>query len=185
MVKTLRRFLKKTDLKLSDHYKLKKSISQGHIWFKSDCGEVYRCIFTKSKTSNNVHGMITTYPVFTFYVVRVCKVSKPGYDQKVSRTIAIVMNNFFIKNKDAIISYICDDTDSKGLYRYITFQKWFNSCSLNPRKFMVSTGILGTAYFGAIMLPENHERKKIVDYLKSEMADYENMKKEVLFSELY
>lgn len=184
MVKTLRRFSKKTDLKLSDHYKLKRSLSKGHVWFKSDCGEIYRCIFTQSKSSNDVHGMITTYPVFALYVVRAFKVSKPRYDQKVSKTISIVMNNFFIKNKDAIISYVCDDTDSKGLYRYITFQKWFNSCSLKPKKFMVSTGILGTAYFGAIMLQENHERQRIVDYLKSEMADFENTKKEILFSEL-
>lgn len=124
--------------------------------------------------------MHTVKPVYSLIISRKQRVLKPKFDKKVSYTISIIVNNFFIKNPEAIISYICDDMDKKAKCRNKIFYKWYKSCSLPPDKYMINTNIDGVVYFGVLMLSSNSEKKKVLDYLKGELEDIKD--KDIVFN---
>ena len=62
---------------------------------------------------------------FSFYPI-ISSEMAITYDEKVSITIAHIFKRFFKKNPQGILTYVCDSSDSKALYRYKLFERWFN-----------------------------------------------------------
>ena len=50
-------------------------------------------------------------------------------DASIAETIKSIIAVFFANKEDALI-YICDDSDSKGLQRFNTFDRWYKSSSM-------------------------------------------------------
>jgi hypothetical protein len=51
------------------------------------------------------------------------------FDPQISRTIILIVYDFFSKGEDKVLLYFCFNDDGYGRHRNITFKKWTNSLS--------------------------------------------------------
>lgn len=107
------------------------------------------------------------------------------YDPNVGNTVAEILNRFFKKNPNAIISYICEDSDNKAYKRQISFKSWFqkNSNSVNQLS-LLQAEIKNVIYIGAVLSKQNTEKNKIKKYLQVNVVDFQNNGKESSIVEL-
>lgn len=105
-------------------------------------------------------------------------------DVKTGETIAAILNKFFIKNPNAVLFYICDDTDSRASIRQNRFRKWFETHNHVPKKILIAGNIFGMLHAGALMLENNSERSVIKTYLEEQLQQLIDAEKTGTIDEL-
>ena len=133
----------------------------------------YKCFFTqKSENSSDLLGLRLSSPVMFFNFNRVNKEAAVIYDRRIGFTIADILNQFFKKNPNAIIAYICEDSDYRAIKRQNHFEKWFSTHNESPKKTLIKAEIHDVVYAGAIMLVEHPEKKKVEKHFTKELKEF-------------
>lgn len=154
---------------MSSHYKFYKSTKNGYYWFKTSNEVIYRCVFTQA---DNLFGVDVNSSIFFFNLLRKQAGIKTRFDSKVSETVGVILNKFFVKNTGSIIAYICDESDGKGHKRQASFEKWFTKHNCEPKKMLIKADIASLVYLGAIMLSTNLDRENIERHFKRELNEF-------------
>ncbi len=142
---------------------------EGFYYFYTRNNIEYRCFFTKNEFSNGILSLTLKNDVYSFDLVRFTKCDKSEYDRNVSATVGHIINLFFDKNPDLILSYICDNADEKANKRQFSFSKWLKSFNREPRKVLIRASIEDVFYAGVILLDSHPEKNKIHEYFNSEL----------------
>lgn len=142
---------------------------EGFYYFYTRSNIEYRCFFTKHVSSNNILSLSLKNDVYTFDLVRFTKSDKSEYDRNVSATVGHIINLFFDKNPDLILSYICDNMDQKASKRQFSFSKWLKSFNREPLKVLISASLHDVFYAGVVLLHSHPEKDKIYSYFNSEL----------------
>lgn len=86
------------------------------------------------------------------------------YDGKIKNTILYVILEFFQKNPDTGLVFICNNKDGYGRHRHITFSKWFREANTPIEKF--DCGEIHTKdgfYTSFLVRPDNPLKDYYVD----------------------
>lgn len=151
-------------------YKISLNEEQGFYYFFTQNNIEYRCFFTQSESGNNsIISLDLDSNVYYFDLVRYTKCDKVQFDRHVSATVGHVLNTFFDKNPNTIISYICDNSDLKGEKRQFSFSKWLKVFNREPKKALIKGSVLDTFFAGAVLLKSHPEKDKIHKYFESEL----------------
>lgn len=159
-------------------YKIFKSTKGSYYSFKTKNGISYRCFFSVQNQHNNLLGLPLKSTVYTFSFYPTRKTEKVAYDRIISVTIAELLNRFFNRNPNVIISYICDNSDLRAIKRQYNFEKWFISNNNDPKKSLVKGDIANVLYVGAILLKEHPEKNKIQEFFQSEIKQLKTESKQ-------
>lgn len=163
---------------MSSPYKFHKLEKEGYYSFVSKNGITYKCFFTqKVESSSDLLGLKLNSPVIFFNFNRENKEAAVVYDRRIGFTIADILSQFFKKNPDAIISYICENGDYKAIKRQNHFEKWFSTHNESPKKTLIKAEIHDVIYAGAIMLVEHPEKKKVERYFTKEIKKFNDSDK--------
>lgn len=114
-------------------------------------------------------GLNVESPVYFFAFSKKDKNEIGVFDRGVGITIAEILNRFFLKNKQAIICYICENGDMKALKRQNSFERWFKANNYSPKKVLIKGEIVDIIYVGAILDSDNPEVKKVGSHFKLEL----------------
>ncbi len=156
---------------MSSPYKIYKSTKGGYYSFKTKNEITYRCFFTQSKGDNDLLGLKLKNPVYFFLFNKKKNNGNTAYDRLVSITVAQLLTRFFEKNPRAIIAYICENSDSKAIKRQYSFDKWFRSNNVAPKKTLIKGEISGVIYAGVIAVEGHPELKKIRTYFQQQVKE--------------
>lgn len=156
---------------MSSHYKIYKSSKGGYYSFKTEGGGYYQCFFTTHRDEHDLIGLKVKSFVFDFSFFKKKPKGNLPFDKKTGLTIAEILNRFFLKNPEAIICYICENTDLKAFKRQVSFEKWFEANNKAPKKTLIKGEIAGLIYAGAIMLNQHPEKAKIKAHFDKELND--------------
>lgn len=176
MEKVFGKSLKTKVLRSSCHYNIRKSTLGGYYTFTTKNGIVYRCSF--SKHDDQILGLSVKSPVYTFLLLKKKSDANEVFDRNIGMTVSEILNRFFDKNPKAILSYICDNLDKKGIKRQKSFEKWFSINNRDPKKALIKFEITNVIYSGAILLNSNREIIKIETYFKKEIKEYTESNKQ-------
>lgn len=95
--------------------------------FETDYSIIYEIKFKNSDYIFNIP--IQKYSGFVFeFVIDILEnrnLEKVPLDKKMGLTIALIFNDFFIKNNNAVGIYICESSDSKQEIRMKKFNQWY------------------------------------------------------------
>ncbi len=91
----------------------------GDFVFETDLDLQYKIIFQK----HNVFDELG-YSTFEFSFYPVGK-HELRYDPRIKDTIISALKDFFLKNPDSIILYVCDSSDNRARERNMLFNRWF------------------------------------------------------------
>lgn len=144
-----------------NQYKITKSESGFYI-FKTKNNIKYCCSFIEDK---NLYGLALKSKVYSFSFWLIDKPKTIPLDITTGKTIAGLIESFLEKNPNALITYICDNSDNKGIKRLFNFSKWFSSNNPNKEKILFTVSIMDVIYSGTILKSNNPEKLKIKKYL--------------------
>ncbi len=86
---------------------------------------LYRIAFIVDETFSSISG--ETYSnIYQIIIEKADDSLVEPFDQKVSKTIEDIIENFFRKVENALI-YVCDDDDKKAKLRFQIFDRWYNN----------------------------------------------------------
>jgi hypothetical protein len=146
---------------LLSQYKITKSESGFYI-FKTKNNIKYCCSFIED---TNFYGLPLKSKVFSFSFWITNEPKNIPLDITTGKTIAGLIESFLEKNPTSLITYICDNSDNKGIKRLFNFSKWFSSNNPNKEKILFTISILDVIYSGTILKSSNPEKQKIKKYL--------------------
>jgi len=87
----------------------------------------------------------------------------PGTDPLIAATLVDIFELEFLKNKEAVILYICDDSDKKELVRLRKFDRVFDNTNIhNTYKKSTFSDKQAAAYGGVICLSSNPDSREII-----------------------
>ena len=147
---------------------------EGFYYFHTQSKIEYRCFFTQNESGNGTLPLDLSHEVYNFDLIRYTKGDSVKFDRNVSATVGVILNQFFDKNPYGIISYICDNTDSKGRKRQFSFAKWLKVFNREPKKVLIRASILDTIYVGAVLISSHPEKDKVYLYFQSQLESIEN-----------
>ena len=99
------------------------------------------------------------------------------FDPCIGLTIGKILNEFFIKNPDAIIQYICENSDLKAFKRQKSFAQWTQKHNEDAEKVLIQAEIQDVIYLGVLLLKLHPERKKIKSFLQKNVTQYQSTQK--------
>lgn len=141
--------------------------------FITDEGIRYHAYFIEPGTFFERYPIIHPHILeFGFYATQ-----KPRRkDLRVRSTIVALLKEFFLKNPDALLYFLCDRVDAKQLARHRKFESWFLASGTNGlEKHDFQTTVEGiTFYFSLIFLSSNSLKPyiaNVLDTLKRDVAD--------------
>lgn len=105
--------------------------------FTTNSGTIYFLYFTEYYLKDN-NGKDVKVQSFGFFadppIVRKEGMSNK-YDEKIKLTIVSFMAEYFSKNRDVGLLYVCDTADGYARHRRITFGRWYKEVNLPIEKF--------------------------------------------------
>ena len=101
--------------------------------FTTDSGLTYCLYFTSYYLKDN-NGEDIRVMSFGFYH-EPHKINNRKYDGKIKNTILHVVLEFFQRNPEIGLLFICDNGDGYGRHRKITFNKWYKEANAPVEKF--------------------------------------------------
>ncbi|MBQ6747632.1 MAG: hypothetical protein IJR07_11405 [Bacteroidaceae bacterium] len=129
-------------------YKVSQSTNLSFT-FTTDNGNVYEVGFLLDE-------MLLPDGVYQFFIME--NSGNPmTKDDKIMMTIVAIMEEFFL-NRDVVLDYICDTSDSKQSLRFRLFRKWFanyhNNTIFTFRPLSIEYDSI--SYYGAVILRKDH-----------------------------
>lgn len=110
---------------MSDRYELTTSEDGLTYQFTTDFGEQYIAYFTEF-TLRDFSDMEFMVPMFGFEPRNAgMDKGKRIFDRKIKNTIQYIIQEFFTKNPENSILYLCSQEDEKARQRKVTFSGWF------------------------------------------------------------
>ncbi|PWV47469.1 DUF6169 family protein [Chitinophaga sp. S165] len=95
------------------------------------------------------------------------------YDEKIKNTIQYVVLEFFQKNPDTGLIFVCNNADRYGRHRYITFSKWFKEVDAPIEKFDCGEiHTKGGFYTSFLVRPDNPLKEYYVDAFYLTIYEY-------------
>jgi hypothetical protein len=143
---------------LSALYKIHLLEDGSGYQFKTSSGDVYVAYFTEFTLLDSEENEI---PVVSFGFA--CKRSteeKPRYDSKVKQTIVYIIQDFFNKQPDDAVLYMCMNNDGKARSRHVTFNNWYRELNTDLEKHSSSSEQGNSGFYGSILLKSNNPNKK-------------------------
>ena len=94
--------------------------------------------------------------VYQFYLINLSS-KTIGADRNISETVRVVIEEFF-SNKEVVMLYICDTTDTRQESRDRLFKIWFHTYEKNSSYSLYSEGMTidNVRYFSSILLRRDH-----------------------------
>jgi hypothetical protein len=102
-------------------YSIQKN-EDGTYFFITNSEIKYSIVFIVRDDLNNVHG--TNVYEFSFGPEGIEFSDLPGHDNRIYPTILKVIEDFFIKETNALL-FVCESSDTKGLVRERLFERWY------------------------------------------------------------
>jgi len=96
--------------------------------FETDYSVVYLIQFKDSNYLFSLENVHISEQVFEFVIEVAYKptTEKIPLDPKIETTVALIFKDFFERNENRVIVYICESADNKQLQRMKKFDIWFN-----------------------------------------------------------
>lgn len=163
---------------MSSHYDF--IIHSDKISFQTKSGINYSCIFIldeeKEQLGLNIKASVFQFVFFPDKPQRDIIIKN---DSRIHLTIVKILQEFFIKNKDGIILYFCDDTDSKGKARHNLFEKWLKQYNdLTPKKNLFNLSVFESDLYISLIINENHsEMDKLIEMIKKQVEELKKSRK--------
>ena len=115
----------------------------------------YRCYFQVSNGARNLFGLNLKSELFSFNFGPKEPLKNIPVDNRIQMTISKMLNDFFLKNPEAILNYICDNSDERAYKRHNHFMKWFEKNNVQSNKVLIKGTIPDVFYLGVIMMSEH------------------------------
>jgi len=138
--------------------------------FETDFGLSYKITFLKHNAFDDLG--FSSYE-FGFYPVGEEKRFK---DQRIEDTIIFALDDFFQKNPDCIILYVCDSLDNRARERTILFDRWYKKytsdtfAKLNRKIFDTENDMI---YYFAVVFNQNFIQPLIIEsFIEAEETIY-------------
>jgi hypothetical protein len=125
--------------------------------FITDSGLTYSLYFTSHYLIDSDDKDIEAIS-FGFYH-QPQKISNRKYDGKIKGTILHVIQDFFQKNPDIGLLFICDSGDGYGRHRKITFSKWYKETNVPIEKFDCSDAHTKEGLYTSILVRSDNPLK--------------------------
>jgi hypothetical protein len=153
---------------LQNPYKI--STEDDDFVFATDVGLTYKITFQKHTAFDDLG-----YSSFEFGFYPV-EDKTLNYDSRIEDTIVFAIREFFERNPDSILLYVCDSSDGKARHRNILFGRWFNKYALanikrlNRKIFDSENDMI---YYFAVMYDGNYIQPLILEnFIMQEEALY-------------
>ena len=102
--------------------------------------------------------------------------SKRFKDQRIEDTIIFALDDFFQKNLDCIILYVCDSLDNRARERNVLFNRWYKKYAsdafvkLNRKIFDTENDMI---YYFAVVFNQNFIQPLIIEsFIEAEETIY-------------
>ena len=126
--------------------------------FTTDSGDKYTAYFTEFFLQNE-QGEDIEVTSFGFERLKATQDGPPRFDAKIKATIQYLLLEFFKKNADNAILYICFPGDGMARNRKITFASWFNDLSNDFIKRDSYTKHAECNFYSSIIVSKNNPQK--------------------------
>lgn len=138
--------------------------------FKTDFDSFYKITFLKHNAFDDLG--FSSYE-FGFYPVGDTKKKK---DPRIENTIIFALDDFFQKNPDCIILYVCDSLDNRARERNILFNRWYKKYAsdafvkLNRKIFDTENDMI---YYFAVVFNQNFIQPLVIEsFIEAEEMIY-------------
>ena len=143
---------------MSNHYDLSLTSDGKAYQFTTSTGDLYIAYFTEFVLQNST-GEDILIPSFGFEKRSSISSEKERYDAKVKATILFIIRDFFGKNPEAGVLYLCLNNDEKARNRHITFSKWFRELGSGYEKFDAPVYYRKVGLYSSIVVLTKSARK--------------------------
>jgi hypothetical protein len=142
---------------LSNHYDLSSTPDGKAYQFITNKGERYVAYFTEF-VLQAPDGKDIVIPSFGFEKQTITSSKGEGYDDRVKATILFIIQEFFEKNPDNGVLYLCYNNDGKARNRHITFGKWFRELDAAYEKFDSPVAYRSAGLYSSLITSKMSER---------------------------
>lgn len=102
----------------------------GSYSFRTDSDIIYGVVFYAQDDLFSVYTHLShSFFDFSIEVRDLAGNPFPPKDFRTGDTIARIVETFFTKNPEAVLTYTCDDLDQKEYKRHVQFNRWFDRFS--------------------------------------------------------
>jgi hypothetical protein len=127
--------------------------------FVNNSGDEYYAYFTPFTLKYSENETIETVS-FGFECKRHDSSKRQVYDEYTKLTIVHVINEYFNKNGDNALLYICLNIDGKARHRNITFNKWFRELGQEYERYKSKTETEQLNFFSSILIKKDNQQKE-------------------------
>jgi hypothetical protein len=127
--------------------------------FINNSGDEYYAYFTPFTLKSSDNEIIETVS-FGFECKRSDPEKRQVYDEKTKLTIIYIINEYFKKNGDNALLYICLNNDGKARHRNITFNKWFRELGQDYERYKSKIETEQLNFFSSILVKKDNRQKE-------------------------
>ena len=141
--------------------------------FVTNEGISYNAYFIEPGTFYEQYPIIHPHVLeFGFYA----KQKPKRTDTRVGDTIICMLQDFFHKNPDGILYFLCDSVDAKQLARHRKFEAWFLSTETKGLvKHNFQTTVEGLTFYFSLVFKSSNAHQQYIEHvlenLKSDVSD--------------
>ncbi len=144
---------------MSNLYKL--SPTERGYQFQTNSGLTYHLYFTEYylKDSQGDDVKVQSFGFFPEPGIPRKEIKKNRYDGKVKATIISFITEYFEKNPDIGLLYLCDPNDGYARHRSITFSQWYKEFDFPIEKFDCLERHRKAGYYTSILIRSDNPLK--------------------------
>lgn len=148
---------------MSARYELHVAEDGTSYQFITDAGNTYLAYFTEFFLQGKDGSEVPTIS-FGF----TCKLTDESvaqpYDVKIRETILYIVREFFSKQPDEAMLYLCLTGDGRARQRHVTFKRWHGNLIEELEKHDAPQAINEAGFYGSILIkPSNPNKKLFID----------------------
>lgn len=146
---------------MSNHYDLSITPDGKAYQFTTSKGDYYIAYFTEF-TLQNSRNEEMVIPCFGFEKRSSTTSKRERYDARVKATILYIVREFFQRNPDKGVLYLCMNSDEKARNRHITFNKWFLELGTDYEKHDSPSSYQAVGLYSSIVVSSMSDQKSAI-----------------------
>jgi hypothetical protein len=151
----------------------------GDYRFQTGSGIEYSCVFGVSN-DRSIYGISLPVDVFHFAFFRVDEDTSPQpIDSRIQQTVVHLINLFFERNENAVLSYVCDGTDDNEMKRLRLFERWFIKNNNSPIKVLLKIEVAPNILGGVILVKDNSFEEEITSKIERDINEFREYGKNI------